>query len=430
MSHLSRADLVAQLRPFIRREKIATLVFEPSYLRGMSKGRWDRLRALWGRYPGTSFKGGLWIHAISIGEMKTAIALAGALPKNLPLVITTFEHWALNLGREQLGQRAAVTFFPAPFPSAMRRFIRRFAPAKLVIVEGGQLQPLLALATIGRELPAAVVDGWFNDIQFRRLHDLAPFLHWIQWFGVRHEGDRKRLVDFGVPEARIRITGDLKFHGSAPTYPDVEAQIRQLAGGRPILIAGSTDPREEPQVLDAFEQLGGGQRALLILATRHSRDFQASEALLRNRRLDYRKRSQLPAAGRPAVVFLDQLGELAALYRLAAAVFVGGSLVPDGGGQSPLEAARAGMPIAVGPAMKNFSSVAEVFDRAEAWQRVADSEGLARAWTSWLEQPALARALGERAAKLIDSQQGALDRTLELLASFLESGTGEASALS
>jgi 3-deoxy-D-manno-octulosonic-acid transferase len=423
MSQPSRADLLTRFRPYIRREQIATFVFEPSYLREMREGRWDRLRGLWGSYPGTAHRGGLWLHAIGIGEMKTAITLADALPRDIPLVITAFDHWALRLGRERLRDRAALTFFPAPFAGAMRRFMRRFAPEKLVIVEGGDLQPLLWLEAIGQDLPAAVVDGWLNEIQLRRLRDLVPFLHSVQRFGVRHEEDRDKLVELGVPETRIEITGDLKFHGTVPACPGLEAQIRELAGDRPILVAGSTDPREEPAVLDAFERLGGGQRALLILAPRHSRDFRKSEALLRARRLDYRKRSQLPASGRPAMVFLDQIGELAALYRLATAAFVGGSLVPNGGGQTPLEGARAGLPMAAGPAMKNFRSVADAFDRADAWQRVADAEELARAWQSWLAEPALARDLGERAARLVESQQGALARSLNLLAGFLGDGS-------
>jgi 3-deoxy-D-manno-octulosonic-acid transferase len=422
MNQKTTADLIAQFRSFLRRDKIATLVSEPFYLRSMEKGRWERLTALWGYYPGTPLKGGLWIHAINIGEMKTAMTLIGALPKDLPVVITAFEHWALRLAREHLGDRAAITFFPAPFASSMRRFMKRFAPEKLVIVEGGELEVLLLLAIIEQDLPVAVVDGWFNDIQLRRLHGLTPFLRSIQCFGVRHEEDRDKLIELGVPQARIQITGDLKFHAALQSFPNLEAQLLELAAERPILIAGSTDPREEPAILDAFERLGGGKRALLILATRHSRNFRKSETLLRHRGLDYRKRSQFPANGRPAVVLLDHLGELASLYRLATAAFVGGSLVPNGGGQSPIEAARFAIPMAVGPAMKNFHSVAEIFDRADAWQRVTDSQELSRAWESWLNDPSLARDLGERAAKLVESQHGALPRTLALLGSFLSGG--------
>jgi 3-deoxy-D-manno-octulosonic-acid transferase len=376
------------------RRKIRSIISEPSHLKSMDRGRWNRLTALWGYFSDISSSRELWIHAMSIGEMKTAMTIANALPEDLQLLITTSEHWALEFAREYLPDRAAITFLPSPFPSAISRFITHFNPQKLIIIEGGTLQPLLWLATIEQDLPTAIVDGWFNEIQFRRLGELVPFLHHIEMFGVRHEEDRQKLVAFGIPETRIRTTGDLKFHGTVPSFPNLEAQIREIAGDRPILIAGSTDPREEPLVLDA--------------------------------RLDYLKRSQLPAFGRPAVVFLDQIGELASLYGLATAAFVGGSLVPNGGGQSPLEAARCAVPMAVGPSMKNFRSIAEIFDRADAWQHITNPYELSCAWESWIEDPPLARDLGERAAKLVDSQHGALAKTLTLLETFLAKGQGEA----
>ena len=113
-------------------------------------------------------------------------------------------------------------------------------------------------------------------------------------------------------------------------------------------------------------------------------------------------------------MLLDSLGELAGLYRLAAAAFIGGTLVPTGG-HNPLEAARFGVPLAVGPAMHNFREMAEAFDRAGAWRRVADARELAAAWREWLDDPAAARAVGERALRLVEENRGALARTVEML---------------
>jgi 3-deoxy-D-manno-octulosonic-acid transferase len=114
------------------------------------------------------------------------------------------------------------------------------------------------------------------------------------------------------------------------------------------------------------------------------------------------------------VALLDSLGELAAIYRLAAGAFVGGTLVPRGG-HNPLEPARLSIPIAVGPSMENFRAIAEEFDRAGAWLRVRNADELGGALRSWLDEPESARALGARAAKLVEENQGALARTLEAL---------------
>jgi 3-deoxy-D-manno-octulosonic-acid transferase len=114
------------------------------------------------------------------------------------------------------------------------------------------------------------------------------------------------------------------------------------------------------------------------------------------------------------VVLLDSLGELAGLYRLAAAAFIGGTLVPTGG-HNPLEAARFGVPIAAGPAMHNFREMAAAFDAAGAWRRVADARELAAAWREWLGDPAAARETGGRGLRLVEENRGALARTLEML---------------
>jgi 3-deoxy-D-manno-octulosonic-acid transferase len=137
-----------------------------------------------------------------------------------------------------------------------------------------------------------------------------------------------------------------------------------------------------------------------------------------------RAESTQPAAGAAAaatrsdVVLLDSLGELASLYRLAAGCFVGGTLAPTGG-HNPLEPARFGRAIAVGPSMHNFRDMAAQFDEAAAWRRVGDAGELAAAWRSWLDEPATAAALGARARSLVESNGGALERTFLVLAPLL-----------
>ena len=108
------------------------------------------------------------------------------------------------------------------------------------------------------------------------------------------------------------------------------------------------------------------------------------------------------------------MGELAALYRLARAAFVGGTLVPTGG-HNPLEPARFGVAIAAGPSMENFRAMAEQFEQAGAWRRVATAAQLGRVWRRWLEQPQEAAAVGRAAADLVAANRGALEHTLALL---------------
>ena len=195
-----------------------------------------------------------------------------------------------------------------------------------------------------------------------------------------------------------------------------------LAAGRPIVIAGSTMPGEDEQVLAAFGNAGGGEAALLVLAPRHPERWPAVGELLENSDLLSSRRSQFEnhrESLRCDVLLLDSLGELASLYGLARAAFIGGTLVSTGG-HNPIEPARFGVATAAGPSMGNFAEIAETFDRAGAWQRVATAEDLGAIWRRWIEQPAVASETGRKGAALVESHQGATERTLEILAPILQ----------
>ena len=363
--------------------------------------------------------GALWLHAVSVGEVGVAATLARALPPEVPLLITTVTPTGQERARAAFAGRAEVAYLPFDLGFAVRRFFRRHQPRALVLVEG-DYWPLVLREARRRGLPIAVVNGRVGDRSFGRMRRLRPLLgplfDPVGRFGVQSAADRGRLIALGLPAERITVTGNLKYETpEPPPKPELEDALRQLAAGRPILLAGSTMPGEEEQVVAAWEHAGGADRALLIIAPRHPERWNEVDALLRARGLDAVRRSAFPSpSARPALILLDSLGELAALYRLAAGAFIGGTLVPTGG-HNPLEAARFGVPVAVGPSMENFRDMAEQLDRAGAWRRAADADALGAIWKSWLDDPAAARELGERAARLVEENRGALERTLKML---------------
>jgi 3-deoxy-D-manno-octulosonic-acid transferase len=368
-----------------------------------------------------------------VGEVGVAATLARALPATLPLVVTTVTPTGQARARSAFAGRAAVAYLPFELGFAVRRFFARFAPCALVLVEG-DLWPLVLREARRRGLPILVVNGRVSDRSFRRLRRLRPFLGplllRVDRFGVQTGEDREKLLRLGVSPERVTVTGNLKYESPEPERrPALEAEVTRLAAGRPLLLAGSTMAGEEEPVLDAFTRIGGGERALLLLAPRHPERWDEVDRLLAARGLTRVRRSGLgglaDAPERPAVLLLDSLGELAGLYSQAAVAFVGGTLVPTGG-HNPLEPARFGVPTAVGPAMDNFRDMAERFDEAGAWRRVADAAGLADAWSGWLADPAAARAVGERARKLVEDNRGALAATLALLRPVLQKIGGTA----
>lgn len=391
-----------------------------------------------GGHRGPVVRGGLWIHAVSVGEVGVAATLARALPADLPLVVTTVTPTGQAQARQAFRQRleagtAAVAYLPFDLGFAVRRFLSRFAPRALVLVEG-DYWPLVLRAARRGGLPVAVVNGRVGGRSFRRLRRLRPLLGPlfrplfgpVGRFGVQTVEDGERLVALGVPPESVTVTGNLKFETPEPAArPELLAAVRSLARGRPIVVAGSTMAGEEAAVLEAHRLAGGGARSLLVLAPRHPERWPTVAALLGERGVAFVRRSTPDVADRPVadapvdVLLLDTMGDLATLYSLATAAFVGGTLAPTGG-HNPIEPARFSVPVVVGPSMDNFREIAEGFDAAAAWERVADEDDLGRALDRWLADPAAAAEVGRRGAALVAANRGALGRTLELLAPLLE----------
>jgi 3-deoxy-D-manno-octulosonic-acid transferase len=380
------------------------------------------LPARLGRYETAVPNRPLWLHAVSVGEVGVAATLASALEDGLPLLVTSVTPTGQARARAAFESRqAAVTYLPLDLGPLVERFLGHFEPRALVLMEG-ELWPLLLDRVKSRRRPIVMVNGRISDRSFRRMRRmrwlLRPLLDPIDRFGVQSEEDRHRLLELGVEPARVVRTGNLKYDTpEPPVSAELGAALRDLAAGRPLLVAGSTMAGEDIKVGDAFRLLGGGQRALLVLAPRHPERWEAVAESLAREGLEIARRSRPDCRPeRPDVLLLDTMGELAALYRHADAAFIGGTLVPTGG-HNPLEAARFGIPLAVGPSMENFREIATHFDNAGAWVRVESAEDLAAAWRGWLDDPTAAAAVGERARLLVAEHRGALERTVDLLRS-------------
>jgi len=376
------------------------------------------VRPRWAASPGGQQPVDLWLHAVSVGEVAVAATLARGLPADLRLLVTTITPTGQARAEALFAGRAQVAYLPFDLRPAIGRFLRRFAPRALVLIEG-DYWPLLLHEARRRALPVAVVNGRVSDRSFARLRRLrcllAPLFGPVARFGMQTPADAERLRSLGVAAERLAVTGNLKFESPLPPpLPALEADLARLADGRPIFVAGSTMAGEEEAVLAALAA-AGPDRALLLLAPRHPERWPAVFALAQSAFPEAVRRSALPDRGRPPLVLLDSLGELAALYRIAAGAFIGGTLVATGG-HNPLEPARFGVPVAVGPSMENFREIAERFDRAAAWRRVRQASDLSAVFAEWLADPEARRRLGEKGRALIEENRGALAESVALVA--------------
>jgi 3-deoxy-D-manno-octulosonic-acid transferase len=274
----------------------------------------------------------------------------------------------------------------------------------------------------------AVVNARVSDrslpgyLRFRSL--LERVMQNVDLVLAQSDEDARRLVQIGVPEQRVQVSGNLKFEIIPPSDSDIAERFdeaAQRADIGPVIVAGSTLDAEEEELLQMFEQVVAQYpNALLVIAPRHPERFDAVALLLQWSGARVQRRSQWDGETlTPGSIFLlDTIGELASLYGFADLAFVGGSLVPRGG-HNVLEAAQFAKPILVGPSTENFRDIVEVFRRTDAL-RVVTPETLATTVLRLLEDDDEREGVGRRALEVMRSQLGATEKTVQALVGLLE----------
>ncbi len=375
--------------------------------------------------------GGLWVQAVSVGEVEIARRVLAELERRAPelgVLLTATTATGLALARRTVGDRHPVHPCPLDLPGPVGRFLDAVRPSAVVLVET-ELWPELLHQAGRRGIPVAVANGRLSDRSYRRYRRvralLAPLLEPVTAVLARSAADAARFAGLGIPAARIRVTGNVKYDLEPDPAPLPWAgRLVAWTAGRPVMVAGSTMEGEEETVLAALERLDADTRPFLVLAPRHPERFEAVARLLRGRRVALARRTDLGAAPeRPDVLLLDTIGELARAYRLAAVAFVGGSLVPTGG-HNPLEAAAWGVPVLTGPHVHNFREVYAELLAAGAVRVVSGAEELAAALAAWLDEPRAARAAGEAGRRVVEANRGAAGRTAEAVLRLARSGRG------
>jgi 3-deoxy-D-manno-octulosonic-acid transferase len=368
-------------------------------------------------------RNGLWIQAVSVGEVELARRLVAELEEQapeVPLFLTATTATGLGLARRSLGEKMPVFPCPIDLPGPVARVLDAAQPQLLVLVET-ELWPEMLYQAGHRRVPVAVVNARLSPASFagyRRVAGrLRTLLEPLALVLARSEADAERFAGLNVPGDRILVAGNVKYDLEADQRPlDWENNVRRIAGGRSIMVAGSTMEGEEAQVLDALEGLGAnGAMPLLILAPRHPERFDAVARLLAHRGVVVSRRSSGEDLAPDTQVFLiDTIGELARAYRLADIAFIGGSLVPTGG-HNPLEPAVWGVPVLSGPHVHNFKEVYDEMIDAGGARLVADSSELRVAAAAWLDEPQFATAAGESGREVVERNRGATARTVSAL---------------
>jgi 3-deoxy-D-manno-octulosonic-acid transferase len=378
----------------------------------------------------------IWIHAVSVGEVLTARAILPQLRERYPklrLYLSTTTMTGQQIARNSLQFVDGVFYFPFDLGFVVQRTLRLVKPRLFIMMET-EIWPNLLRACRRTGVRTMLVNGRISSRSYPRYRLARPFfrrvLAHVDRFCMQGDESARRIIDMGADPARVVVTGSLKFDSlegpgtSAAADRGRNRVLRyfRINPSRPVLIAASTLKGEEEPVFEAFQRIRARlPETLLIIAPRKPERFDEVEQIARRGGWNVGRRSRdltVDAEPRQDIVVLDTIGELAQLYQVATAVFVGGSLV-DQGGHNILEPAVFGKPIVFGPHMQNFAEIARTFLENDAAIQIRSGRELEPVLLGLLTDPVRRARLGAAARALVEANRGARGKTMTAIARVL-----------
>jgi 3-deoxy-D-manno-octulosonic-acid transferase len=414
---------------------LAVVVAAPAWIVRMSRRGglgpklWERL-AVYDRAPEFEPCGGIYVHAVSVGEVLVALKLIAAWRKEEPgesfiLAVTTSTGYAL--AREKAGDGVRVIYAPVDVPVLVRRVLSRFEPRLLLLIES-ELWPNLVEISGRRGIPVAMANARLSPRSERRYRALRPlvasFLERVRWIGAQAREHEAIWRDLGGGPGRVLVTGSVKFDQDGQIPPRQRREfgelLRQFGADRPVVLAASTHAGEELLVARAVREVPG---ALPLIVPRHAERRREVKKELEAAGFEVILRSGFGApsdCGR-AVLVADTTGELRDWTAHADVAVIGKSFLARGG-QNPTEAIAAGIPVVSGVHMENFEPLVTELREAGAISTVAEEADLPGAIARVLADKEERARMTAAATGILHQHEGATARTVTALRE-LASGT-------
>jgi 3-deoxy-D-manno-octulosonic-acid transferase len=376
------------------------------------------LKDRFGILPPTIAKGEgrrIWIHAVSLGEVKAALPLVKELRAQEPhasILLTTSTTTGYEEACRTMGEADLIRYLPLDFSWTMRRWVQSFRPHQLIFVEGDIWPNLLREARrAGAQI--ALVSGKISEKsanRFRYFPRLSRHLFGsLDLLCVQNEEHRNRFASF--VSRPIHIAGNLKLD-LQPVSVDAES-VRQrfsLSPSQKAVTISCTHAPEEKELLYALRPLWSHIPDLvLFLAPRHPERFEEIAALLRHFKIPFCRWSE--SRSQEPVVLVDAMGQLPLCYSVSNLAIVAGSFSSHSGGHNVIEPCLYGCPVLFGPHTQAQKEFVRIVQTAGVGKEVAEDQ-IAAAVHEWLESPASLRI---NALRLIEKNRGSARRTVEML---------------
>jgi 3-deoxy-D-manno-octulosonic-acid transferase len=383
-------------------------------------------------------KSPIWLHAVSVGEVLSSISIIRMIRDRYPnhkIILSTVTETGNYTANSRIREVESIIYFPLDYPWVVKRVIDAVNPRLFVIVDT-DIWPNFLRELRKRQVPSIIINGRVSPRSYRGYRWFKWFfktvLECLSIFSMQSKVDSDRIISSGADATKVVTTGNLKFDQTVPDLTEAEKQrlldSTGLKPGQRVFIAGSTHKGEEEIVLDVFESLKGEYPDLvLILAPRNPERFTEVENLVSQRSLNCARKTRVKSSSDSAdteVIILDTIGELCKMYSIGLLVFVGGSFVKIGG-HNLLEPAAYKKAVMFGPYMHNFLEISRVLKDSGGGVQVRNKDEFLFQARRLLGDLSLLRHLGEAAYSVIEKNQGATLRNMEIINRFVSPQTTE-----
>jgi len=374
----------------------------------------------------------IWIHAVSLGEVRVAEAVINDLRHLIPgssIIVSTTTPHGRNLASDLFGKDIRIIYAPLDIFLFVRKALNAIRPDALIFLEA-EIWPVWISEARRKGIKIAIINGRISPRSFGRYMKLKPLFRHIlskyDAFSMITEEDKNRITAMGADPARIIVNGNAKFdllsRQANPALGEEMRRLFSLEKDDDLLIAGSTHTGEEVMIIDAYKKIiMEFPETILFIAPRHIERSKDIAALLEKNRLEYQFRSELKEGSvkrEKQVIIVDSFGELFKLYSIGTVIFCGGSLVPMGG-QNPLEPAIWAKPVLYGPSMEDFLDAKALLEENNAGIEISGPEMLAEKALMLLRDRLLQEGYGMRASDAVLKNRKAAERHTGVIANIL-----------
>ncbi len=387
----------------------------------------------------------VWIHAVSLGELRASVNFIGLIKertgKNIYLSVTTRTGYDSAKELYKNNKYVSVFYFPYDFNFSVKSVLKLLEPVLFISVET-EIWPNLFNMLKERNIPVAVINARISDSSYKNYLNFAFFFKHV--FGkidlvlCISGAYCEKFSALGVKRENMHATGNMKFDlDISSVAKDLEEKSRNLKNifkAGKIIAAGSTHKGEERLIIDAAAKLNESERnekIFLFIAPRHPERFAEVEGLLKDMGAEYYKLSYIYSQGcgadilksgaqTPAVILVDIIGELLAVYNICCVAFVGGSMV-SAGGHNLLEPLFFGKPVIFGSYIENFREIADEIIKNRAGRKVRTPMELRDALYEYLYDEKSSDAASKNGLSLIARNKGSSILNLDYLSGLIES---------